>query len=105
MDSLMDGSTDLLGEAPVSIPFSILLLRLPVTLSLLRLLICPQACSLPRPSLLTQFHTAIPCLWRFLIQTVWDLLTIPERSAVPVSAVEGTQGARQTHRQTTEATD
>lgn len=97
MDSLMDGSTDLLGEAAVSVPFSIL--------SLLRLLICPQACSLPRPSLLTQFHTAIPCLWRFLIQTVWDLLTIPERSAVPVSAVEGTQGARQTHRQTTEATD
>lgn len=50
-----------------------------------------QACFLPLPSPLTQCDSAILCLWWFLVQAVWDLLTVPERSIVPVSAVEGTQ--------------
>lgn len=50
-----------------------------------------QTCFLSLPSPLAQCDSAILCLWRFLVQAVWDLLTVPERSIVPVSAVEGTQ--------------
>lgn len=59
--------------------------------------LCPKLLpSVPLSSQLTQFAKAMPVSGgRFLAQAVWDLLTSPERSAVPVSTVKGTQWTRQ----------